>query len=270
MSINDKGSSPELARYLCEIDDLRQFFAKRRLAAAEQKELNAWYRVELTYASNALEGNSLSLTETKILLEDGITPNGKPFRDSCEAAGHAAAYDFMLTLAEAELFAVTEETIRKLHFLFYNKIDCEAAGQYRTHQVFITGTEYVPPVPEQVPELMREFIAELGEKSKTLHPVKLAAFAHRRLTGIHPFTDGNGRTARLLMNLILVHDGYCIVSIPPVLRMGYIDALRTAQREKNPNVAPFEKLIAECEVEAQRDYCRMFRIPIKGTPEIER
>ena len=270
MSPSDKSYPPELAQCLREIDDLRQFFAKRRLVAAEQKELNAWYRVELTYASNALEGNSLSLTETKVLLEDGITPNGKPFRESCEAAGHAAAYDFMLTLTEAEPFSITEETVRKLHFLFYNKIDSEAAGQYRKHPVLITGTEYVPPVPEQVPELMREFIAELGEKSKTLHPVRLAAFAHRRLADIHPFTDGNGRTARLLMNLILVHDGYCIVSIPPALRMGYIGALRTAQREKNQNIAPFEKLIAECELEAQRDYCRMFRIPIKGTPEIER
>lgn len=261
----------DISILLDRIDHMKQYIQDRRpLSPDEVKELDAYYKIGLTYSSNALEGNSLTLTETKVLLEDGITVGGKPLKDCYEAAGHAAAYDLMLSVAKAEPLSISEDIIRKLHFLFYNKIGYEAAGQYRTHQVFITGTEYVPPAPDRVPELMQEFITELDGKAKTLHPVRLAAFAHRRLVDIHPFADGNGRTARLLMNLILVHEGYCIVSIPPVLRMEYIGALRTAQREKNPTDAPFEKLIAESELEAQRDYCRMFHIPIKSAPEKER
>lgn len=260
-----------ISMLLDRIDHVKQYFQdKRPLSSDEVKELEAYYKIELTYSSNALEGNSLTLTETKILLEDGITVGGKLLKDCYEAAGHAAAYDFMLTAAKAEPFTITEETIRKLHFLFYNKINYQTAGQYRAHQVFITGTEYVPPVPDRVPELMREFIAEINGEAKALYPVRLAAFAHRRLVDIHPFTDGNGRTARLLMNLILVHDGYCIVSIPPVLRMDYIGALKIAQREKNPSDVQFEKLVAESELEAQKDYCQMFHIPMKETPEAER
>jgi len=93
-----------------------------------------------------------------------------------------------------------------------------------------------------------------------MHPVMLAAFAHMKIAGIHPFIDGNGRTARLLMNLILVNNGYQIVSIPPILRMEYIGALQAAQAGKNPDDTKFLRLIAECEIEAQKDYCRMFRI----------
>jgi Fic family protein len=107
---------------------------------------------------------------------------------------------------------------------------------------------------------MSDFADTLTEQWETLHPVRLAAFAHRKLVDIHPFADGNGRTARLLMNLILVNRGYPIVSIPPVLRLEYIDALRAAQRETNPSDEGFIRLIAECVLEAQRDYCRMFHI----------
>jgi len=106
---------------------------------------------------------------------------------------------------------------------------------------------------------MKQFVADLNAKSG-LHPVLLAAFAHRRLVDIHPFTDGNGRTARLLMNLILVNRGYQIVSIPPIHRPEYVHALIAAQKRKEPSDEAFIQLIAECEIEAQKDYCRMFRI----------
>ncbi|QAT44127.1 hypothetical protein EQM06_08670 [Aminipila luticellarii] len=96
--------------------------------------------------------------------------------------------------------------------------------------------------------------------AQNLHPILLAAYAHKRLVDIHPFTDGNGRTARLLMNLILINKGYCAVSIPPVLRHEYIEALQIAQSKVKPSVELFNQLIAECELEAQKDYLRMFRI----------
>lgn len=242
--------------------NLQSIREHRPLTAAEVKELDAYYKIGTTYSSNALEGNSLTLTETKVLLEDGITVGGKPVKDCYEATGHAKAYDFMLSVARSDNLMFTEVIIRKLHKLFYSGIDSDQAGTYRTHQVFITGTEYVPPTSEEVPQLMKNFVAELNVKKENLHPVLLAAFAHRRLVDIHPFVDGNGRTARLLMNLVLVNKDYCVVSIPPVWRTEYISALVAAQRKSNPTDEPFNTLIAECELEAQRDYGRMFRIDL--------
>lgn len=254
------------------IDQYAQAIAKRRpLTPDEVKELDAYFRIGLTYSSNALEGNSLTLSETKVLLEDGITAGGKPIRDCFEATGHAKAYDYMLTLARSKDLQLSEDVILRLHQLFYSGIDEDRAGCYRSGQVFITGTEYVPPAAQDVPGLMQDFIASVNEKRSQLHPVHLAAYAHRGLVDIHPFQDGNGRTARLLMNMILINAGYCVVSIPLVLRHDYVTALKQAQRSKNPSNEAFVKLIAECEIEAQKDYCRMFHINLpamqKNEPE---
>lgn len=255
------------------IDHYAEFIRERRpLSEAEVRELDAYYKIGMTYSSNALEGNSLTLSETKVLLEDGITVGGKPIRDFYEATGHAKAYDYMLQIARSGELKIAEDTIKQLHFLFYNAVDSEAAGQYRESQVFISGTEYVPPAAEDIPALMTELIEELNSKRDRLHPIEYAAYAHRRLVDIHPFLDGNGRTARLLMNMILINKGYCIVSIPPVLRHEYISALRQAQRSEHPTDEAFVRLIAECELEAQRDYCRMFhiRLPDKNRIDPER
>ena len=234
----------------------------RPLTPDEVKELDSYFRIGMTYSSNALEGNSLTLSETKVLLEDGITVGGKPIRDCYEATGHAQAYDYMLQTARGGPLQFREEDILRLHALFYSGIDPDRAGCYRTGQVFITGTEYIPPAAEEVPGQIAELVEELNQKKDTLHPVLLAAYAHRRLVDIHPFQDGNGRTARLLMNLVLVNKGYCIVSISPILRHDYITALQQAQRSSAPSDAAFIKLICECELEAQKDYCRMFRIKL--------
>ncbi len=245
------------------IDQYKEIVRDRRwMTQDEVKELDAYFRIGLTYSSNALEGNSLTLLETKVLLEDGITVGGKPIRDCYEATGHAKAYDFMLDQARGQEFVLTEEVILRLHYLFSSGINADRAGTYRSGQVFITGTEFVPPAAEEIPMLMKQFVAELNEKRDVLHPIHFAAYAHRRLVDIHPFQDGNGRTARLLMNLILVNKGYCIVSIPPILHYDYITALQQAQRSKAPSDDAFICLIGECELEAQRDYCRMFHIKL--------
>lgn len=235
---------------------------RRPLTPDEVKELDDYFRIGTTYTSNALEGNSLTLSETKVLLEDGITVGGKPIRDCYEATGHARAYDYMLETARGGPLQFREEDILRLHALFYGGIDPEHAGRYREGQVFITGTEYVPPTAGEVPGQMAQLVEDLNRRKENTHPVLLAAYAHRRLVDIHPFQDGNGRTARLLMNLILVNKGYCVVSIPPVLRHEYITALQQAQRSRNPSDAAFVQLICQCELEAQKDYCRMFRIKL--------
>lgn len=130
----------------------------------------------------------------------------------------------MLETARGGPLQFREEDILRLHALFYGGIDPEHAGRYREGQVFITGTEYVPPTAEEVPGLMAGLVEELNKRRDAMHPVLLAAYAHRRLVDIHPFQDGNGRTARLLMNLILVNRGYCVVSSLPHLRHDYITA----------------------------------------------
>ena len=245
------------------IDAYAQVIREHRpLTPNEVKELDAYFRIGTTYTSNALEGNSLTLSETKVLLEDGITIGGKPIRDCYEATGHARAYDYMLEIARGGPLQFREKDILRLHALFYGGIDPDHAGHYREDQVFITGTEYIPPTADEVPGLMAELVEDLNQRKNDTHPVLLAAYAHRRLVDIHPFQDGNGRTARLLMNLILVNKGYCVVSIPPVLRHDYITALQQAQRSRNPSDAAFFQLISQCELEAQKDYCRMFRIKL--------
>ena len=252
-----------LQAMLNRIDKTKAQIAKLRpLAPQEARSLDAYFRIGLTYSSNALEGNTLTLTETKVLLEDGLTVGGKSIRDCTEAIGHAKAYDFMLEAARSLDFAFSEDMILQLHKLFYHGIEPEKSGTYRNVQVFITGTDYVPPAPDAVPELMKQLSLDIAERWSAVHPVRLAAFAHRKLVDIHPFEDGNGRTARLLMNLILINQGYQIVSIPPIRRPEYINALKAAQREKNPSGNPFMCFIAECEIEAQKDFCRMFRIKL--------
>jgi len=236
----------ELTAMLKRIDETKKRIEERRpLAPEEVKQLDAYFRVGLTYSSNALEGNSLTIVETKVLLEDGLTVGGKPIRDCYEATGHAKAYDFMLTVARSNPFDFSEEMILTLHKLFYQGIDAKNAGVYRN---------------VDVPALMTGLVDKLNAEWNQIHPIKLAAFAHRKFVDIHPFADGNGRTARLLMNLILINRGYQIVSIPPILRPEYISALQMAQRENNPSDEDFNMLMAECEFEAQKEFCRMFHI----------
>jgi len=232
----------------------------RPLGYDELKDLDNYFRVGLTYSSNALEGNSLTIAETKILLEDGITVGGKPIKDYFEATGHAKAYDYMLEVARTIDNKLTEDIINKLHMLFFIGIDSEYAGKYRDIQVYISGTEYMPPAPENIQKLMIDFVNNMNALKAKIHPIEFAAIFHKEFVDIHPFKDGNGRTARLLMNLILVQSGYGIVSIPPILRNEYIQALIIAQRETNNSLEPFIEFIAQCVIETQRDYCRMLRI----------
>lgn len=238
---------------LKEIDALqKEINSYRPLPPETLKQLKEYYRVGLTYTSNALEGNSLTETETKVILEDGITIGGKPIKDYYEALGHSEAYDYIYKLATGQGF--DEEDIKKLHKLFYYRIDAARAGKYRKEKVFISGSKYSLPGPDKVPALMCEFINKTGS-AKNLHPVEHSAIAHKELVFIHPFVDGNGRVARLLMNLILLQKGYCIAIIPPILRRDYIQALE----KSHTNDGEFRKFIAGAVRETQKDYLRLLR-----------
>jgi Fic family protein len=241
----------------------------RKLSEKERLTSDLYDKIMTTYTSNAIEGNSLSLDETLGVFASRDDLARIRTRDELEALDHFEAHDYMMETAHVSPLTFSEEIIRKLHYLFYREIDCDEAGEYRRVEVYITGTEFVPPSPEEVPTLMSEFVVELN-RQKNLHPVLLSAYAHRRLAEIHPFVDGNGRTARLLMNLVLVNAEYRVVSIPPIYRHSYYAALQSSQHLPSAGNDQFNELICLYELESQKDYCRMLKIPLKSAPEPER
>lgn len=209
-----------------------------------QEQLEDWLKVELTYSSNAIEGNTLTRVETAEVINKGITAtiSGKPLKDQLEAINHAKAVEFVRDLAgrlKGEQF-IKEEHILAIHGIILSGIDDEWAGRYRETEVFIRGTAVTLPQPQKVPYLMDEFVQWL-ERQQEEHPVHIAALAHLKLVTIHPFRDGNGRTARLLMNLILRLHGYPMAIVRNEERTDYLDALALAQTKDN--LKPYLALI---------------------------
>jgi Fic family protein len=222
------------------------------LSADLLKQIRDYYKIELTFSSNALEGNALTESETKIVLEEEIAIGGKSLKDHFEAIGHAQAYDFLYTLINEK--SVKEQDIQQLHQLFYFRIDVKNAGVYRSNKAVLTGSKYPLPKPDELPALMKALIPQIETFRGESHPVKAAALAHKAFVFIHPFIDGNGRTARLLMNLILLQEKYNIAIIPPVTRRDYIDSLEQA----HVNDEEFIHFIARMVRESQKDYLRLF------------
>ncbi|MDP2279265.1 MAG: Fic family protein, partial [Nitrospirota bacterium] len=170
------------------------------------KQLKDYYRIGLTYTSNAIEGNTLTESETKVIIEDGITIGGKSLREHYEAIGHAKAYDHIYPMLEKP---VSEDDVLLLHKLFFGQIDSENAGSYRKKNAIITGTDYLPPDYQKVPELMKRHIENLNKDVKDKHPLEQASDLHAEFESIHLFTDGNGRIGRLLLSIFCMKNGYC-------------------------------------------------------------
>lgn len=244
------------------VDALRPFDDAHLL-----NQIRKFYRVGLTYSSNALEGNSYTLSETAIVLEDGLTVGGKTITETNEVIGHGRAFDYMFSLRDG----IKMSDIMELHRLFYSGIDENNAGKLRNVKIFITGSEYVPPSPEKLPQEMKKFEDWLNNSKKNLSPnaptlnaveldaVVFAADLHRKLVTVHPFIDGNGRTARLAMNVVLVQHGYIPVAIPPILRNEYISLLRMSQTSGTQEAGreKFIDFIALQVHESLKDFLRM-------------
>jgi Fic family protein len=197
--------------------------------------------IELTYTSNAIEGNTLSAAETRMVIEHGITIGGKPLKDHLEAVGHFEALHYVRELArQAE--PLREADIRSLHRLVMQRADPDMTGRYADQSRYVeTDSGRHPfPSPAEVPALMGDLARWLG--AVTANP-QTAFTAHRRLVEIHPFNDVNGRTARLLMNLLLLRGGYPPVAVRPQDRPGYIDALQDAQAGRGNK--RFDRLLYE-------------------------
>lgn len=191
--------------------------------------LDAWFKVELTYTSNALEGNTLSRKETALVIEKGLTVAGKSLTEHLEAKNHGEALELIKTLANKKGRCITEKNLLQLHHIILSKIDDQNAGRYRRVPVRIAGSTVVLPNPMKVPDLMSEYFFWLRKSHPNIHPATMAADAHLKLVSIHPFTDGNGRTARLLMNLLLMQAGYPPALIKKEERLKYINTIEKAQ-----------------------------------------
>ena len=192
-----------------------------------------------TYHSNAIEGNTLTLKETKVALE-GITIGGKTLREHFEAINHKDAILFMEDLAQKE-DKLSEYSIKQIHSLILKNIDDENKGKYRTTNVIISGAEHKPPQSFEVQSQMQEFIKKYNENITKLHPIELASFVHIEFVKIHPFIDGNARTSRLLMNLELIKAGFPPVVIELEDRLEYYKALDIAHTEND--YKPFLELM---------------------------
>ena len=206
--------------------------------------------VRWTYNSNAIEGNTLTLNETKVALE-GITIGGKSLREHFEAINHKEAILFVESLV-AKNEVLSEHTIKSLHALILKNIDDSSAGCYRSINVLISGATHRPPSHFEVASKMEDFITWYKIKAQTLHPIERACRVHVDFVGIHPFTDGNGRTSRLLMNFELMKNGFPPVVLKVENRLAYYEALAKAHTLKD--YKPFISLVSSLVEESFEPY----------------
>lgn len=215
----------------------------RPLPKSAVQKLREKFQIEMTYNSNAIEGNSLTLKETFLVINEGITVKGKPLKDHLEAKDHHAALEYLYDLIDKDKkHTVSEMLIRKLHQIIIQETDKEWAGRYRNANVIIGGAKHTPPDALRVPQKMKDSIDWLKVQKNKINTIELSALLHHKLVHIHPFFDGNGRTARLTMNLLLMQAGYPLVIILKNDRKKYYDVLDKADSGK---YEPLVKFIAQ-------------------------
>lgn len=191
-----------------------------------QKEMIKWLKTELAYTSNAIEGNTLTRKETELVIDNGITSTSKPLRDYIEAVNHAKAFEKIITFLEQDN-NINENFMLNIHKIILTGLDNDNAGFYRNCRVRISGSTVIMPNPIKVPDLMSEFYNWLN-KNMNNEPIT-AILAHLKFVSIHPFVDGNGRCARLLMNTILLKFGFTPIIIRPTDRKKYLSVIEQFQ-----------------------------------------
>ena len=214
------------------LDELKQHLNKLRNLQSDK--VTKALDIEYTYESNKIEGNTLTLQETALVIEKGLTIGGKSLNEHLEAVNHQNAIEYIKELAKQNE-TITERNLLQIHYLILLGINNKQAGKYRDLQVLISGAKHVPPQPYLVQKEIESLFLWYNDNKDKLHPVVLSAEMHERLVTIHPFIDGNGRTARLLTNLILLQNGFPIAILKGDIdsRLKYYSALETAQVEHN-------------------------------------
>lgn len=226
---------------LQQIDNLKSEYDQFR--GMEHVKILEALAIEYTYESNRIEGNTLTLQETQLVIEKGLTISGKSLKEHLEAINHKEAIDFISDLVK-DKEPLNERNLLQIHSIILKSIDRENAGIYRKVPVLISGSTHTPPQPYLVQKLMEDYFIFYEDHKNSLHPVVLSAEMHERLVSIHPFIDGNGRTSRLVMNLILLQNGFPIANIKgdTESRMKYYNALENSRAD---NKTEFILLVAE-------------------------
>lgn len=253
----------DITALLRECDTLKGRLSELRpLPVVAMKKIEDALAIEYTYESNRIEGNTLTLQETELVVNEGVTIAGKTMREHLEAINHAEAIGYIKDFAKREI-EISERTIKEIHALVLHGIDRENAGRYRNVPVMISGSRHTPPQPYLIEKQMEDFIIRFGQMTESnVHPVLTAAYLHDELVRIHPFIDGNGRTSRLLMNLHLLRNGYTLVNLKGNMedKISYYKALEVSHTEHNP--MPFQRVVAMAEVESLRRYLEILGEPV--------
>ena len=213
---------------------------------------NNAFEIEYTHNSTAIEGNTLTLMETKVLLEDGLSVGGKNIREIYEVVNHNRTFQYVKQCITDEM-QLDEIRMKDIHAMLMNNII--VGGIYRNEEVRIGGAKHIPPAGNEMFIQIKNFFADLPFK-KDLNPIELAAWTHAEFVRIHPFVDGNGRTSRLLTNYQLMSNGFLPVSIAKENRLDYYNALEIYAVEKR--LEPFANMIAELEEEQLDKFLGMF------------
>ena len=209
---------------LSKISSKKKKFNKLFSDNKSKEQLYKWLKSELAYTSNNIEGNTLTRYETRLVIEEDITSSSKPFVHYQEAVNHAKAFDYIIDILKSKAI-INETVVLDIHKKLLSGIDDYNAGFYRNCPVRISGSRVILPNPMKVPDLMKEFF----EKFDSIKDVEDIIKTHLDFVSIHPFSDGNGRCARLLMNLLLMQNGYCPIIIRPRDRKRYINSIEKAQ-----------------------------------------
>lgn len=247
--------SEAIKELLREVDVLKeQLSTLRPLPKEALKKIQDALDIEYTYESNRIEGNTLTLQETALVVNEGVTISGKSMREHLEAINHTEAINYIKDIAKQDI-EISERTIKEIHALILHGIDRENAGRYRTVPVMISGSTHMPPQPYLIEKQMEDFLIRFKQmEEEKVHPILVAAYLHDELVRIHPFIDGNGRTSRLLMNLYLLRNGYVIITLKGSndAKVSYYMALEKSHTEHLPE--DFQKLVVEAEITALQKY----------------
>lgn len=221
-------------KWYTDIDRIKKNFSKERRSmpkSAREKELQN-FAIKFTYDTQRIEGSTLTHRETADLLERGITPKNKPIRDVKEAEAHKDLFYEILRLGKG----LSLQVVLDWHWNLFRLTQHDIAGKIRKHQVAISGSKFMPPSPVEISPMLSDFINWYNKNKERIHPVELAALAHLKFVTIHPFTDGNGRISRLIMNFILNKKGYPMFDILYEGRNSYYNALERSQVKKDDRI----------------------------------